>query len=84
MKVSLLKGLDAQGKTDVKVSFKQALVYRKALVRNLWHKISEQRNKSSGEKFLLEGDFAVKMAWAMGYEKAQREFISLLEETGEK
>ena len=84
MKVSLLKGLDKQGKTDLAVSFKQALVYRRALIRNLTHKINEQRNKSSSEKFILEGDFAVKMAWAMGYEKAQRESIALMESQDEK
>lgn len=84
MKVSLCKGLDKQGEIDVKVSFKQGLVFRKALVRNLLHKISEQRKKTRSEKFILEGDFAIRMAWNMGYEKAQEEFIALMQSDDEK
>ena len=35
--------------------------------------------KNNSEKFILEGDYAQKMAWAMGYERAQQEFITLME-----
>ena len=84
MKQSLFKGLDEQGKMDLKGSFLSALLFRKAIIRTLKIKINEQRKKNSSEKFILEGDFAQKMAWNMGYEKAQEEFIAFMKCDEEK
>lgn len=84
MKVSLFKGLDEQGTMDLKGSFLSALLFRKAIVKVLTNKINDQRIKSRKEKFILEGNYAQKMAWAMGYEQAQEEFIAFMKDNDKK
>lgn len=78
MKVSLTKGLDEQQVLDLKGSFTAALQFRKAVIRHIERKINERRKKSSNEDFILEGDFAQRMAWDMGYERAQRDHMELM------
>ena len=80
MKVSLSKGLDEQGQLDLKGSFTASLLFRQAVIRNIRDKINSTRKESNKMKFILEGDFGQKMAYTMGYEKAQEDFIALMEE----
>lgn len=80
MSSSLLSGLNSDQEVDIKMSYKQALVFRKAMVKHLTHKIDIKRKKSCSEDFHKDGDFALKMADTMGYERAQREFINTLTE----
>ena len=81
MKQSLYKGLDAQGKADVKSAFLSCLPFRKQLTKVLIDKIEVKRRKMVRENILAEeGSWALKMADSMGYERAQREFIELLTE----
>lgn len=78
MKTSLSKGLDAEGKRDVEAAFIAALPFRKQLVSVLEHKIEEKRKKMTKESTYEEpGDWSLKMADQMGYERALREVISL-------
>lgn len=79
LKSTQLSGLSKDEEGDLKGSFLSALIYRKSLAKHLTQKIEAKREKASLESFIVEGDFAVKMAWAMGYEKAQRELLNLIE-----
>ena len=84
MKLSLYKGLDDQGKADVKSAFLSGLPFRKQLVTVLYDKIEVKRKKMAKESLHDEGgDWALKMADAMGYERSMREFIDLLSEKSE-
>lgn len=80
MKLSLLQNLDKKTSDEIKGAFASALPFRKAVVSNLRNKITQERKKTHKENFFLEGDFAQKMAYSLGYEKAQEEFIALMEE----
>lgn len=82
--LSQLDGLDKGEEEDLKGSFLQALIFRMSIIKVLRNKISNKRKKSNSENFISEGDFAVKMAWTMGYEKAQEEFITLMDSTPQK
>ncbi len=84
MKQSLYKGLDEQGKVDVKSAFLSCLPFRKQLIKVLNDKIEVKRKKMVKESLHeVEGSWALKMADSMGYERAQREFIELLSEKSE-
>lgn len=81
MKLSLTKGLDEEGASDVKAAFVAGLVFRKAAIRVVEAKIEAKRKKLCSEGIHNEqGDFGLKAADNMGYERAQREFIELLSE----
>ena len=84
MKASLTKGLDKEDAERVKASFLQGLWFRKALVKNLRNKIEAWRKTSRSQTFILEGDFAQRVAWGMGYETAYEELIALLQDKDAK
>ena len=81
MKVSLTKGLDKEAAQDVRATFLSSLPFRKACIKNINSKIEAKRKRICSEGIHNEqGDFALKAADNMGYERAQREFIELLSE----
>lgn len=81
MKQSLYKGLDAQGEADVRSAFLSSLPLRKQLIKVLSDKIDVERKRMCKKDLHAEnGDWGLKMADSMGYERAQREFIALLSE----
>ena len=81
MKTSLSNGLDKEGKVDVRSAFLSCLPFRKQVVKVLKGKIEAKRKKLCKESLHdEEGNWALKMADSMGYERAQREFIQLMEE----
>ena len=85
MKASLYKGLDEQGKVDVRSAFLSALPLRKQLIKIFNDKIEVKRKKMVKEsEFDKVGRWDLKMADSMGYERAMRDFISLLEEKVEE
>ena len=81
MKISLTKGLDEQGAVDVRAAFLSSLPMRKQLISILYDRIeSARKNNCKKESYKDIGDWGLKMADSMGYERSQRELIALLEE----
>ena len=80
MKLSLMSGLDEGLEDELKSSFIQAKLYRMQLTASLERKIEASRKESCKKDFILQGDFAQRMADMIGYERGLREMIGLLNE----
>ena len=80
MKASLIHGLAKDAQQDVRGAFLAALPFRKQIIKILEHKIDEKRKKMCREETIQTANWDVEMAYYLGYEKAQRELISLMSE----
>ena len=80
MKDSLTRGLDKEGQDEVRGAFAASLPFRRQLKKVLNEKIEVGRKETCDKKAYKDGAFGLKMADSMGYERAQREMISLLSE----
>ena len=76
--------MDKEGARDVRASYIQALVFRKRAIEVTNKKIETLR-KASCKKDLHneQGDWALRMADSMGYERALRDFIIMLDDKSE-
>lgn len=79
LKTSLTKGLDNDHKEEVEQSYKACSVYRKQVIRLLNEKIDAKRKESCKSSEYDSPSWAFKQADAVGFERAMRELILLLE-----
>ncbi len=81
MKISLTKGLDKEAAQDVRAAFLSSHPLRKQLTKLLEERIDKARKNNSRKDCYDEpGDWSLKMADSIGYERSQRELIALLNE----
>lgn len=79
MKTSLTAGLTEQQKKEVTEDFKGAVALRAQLSKILDAKITSNRNTTISKDAYASPSWAYVQADAVGYERALREVISLLE-----
>lgn len=79
MKTSLLKGLNEADKDEIKGLFTQAARLRAVYVRTLEEKLEASQSGRVSADGYDSPAWAFRQADASGYERAIREFISLLE-----
>lgn len=79
MKVSWTKGLTPEEEKDVRANFLEALVLRKRLRRVIEDKISEARRTSIAKSTYDNVNWAYLQADEVGYERALKEIIDLIE-----
>ena len=78
MKTNITKGLEPDLAKEVESSFKSSSVYRKYLTKLLEDKIEASRKASCSKEKYYSANWAYSMADSMGYERALREMISLI------
>lgn len=78
MKTSLLKGLNADDKSEIKGLFIQSLRLRKQLIKTLEEKYSTAETESLSKGSYEDASWAYKQADLIGYKRAITEFISLI------
>lgn len=80
MKTVWTSGLESQDKKDVTANFKEAIVLRKRLVEMLEKKIISSRNACVSKDLYSEtANWPLLQADGIGYERALKEIISLIE-----
>jgi len=81
MKTTWTKGIkDAQGKDDLRSSFKSSALIRARLAEMLEGKISEKERQDMNAEGYECANWAYKMADSQGYKRALAEIISLISE----
>lgn len=81
MKTAWTKGLDDQDEKDIRGNFKEALVLRKRLSVIAEEKITTSHNHCLNKKSYDTPNWAYLQADSVGYERALKEIIALLQET---
>ena len=79
MKTTLTAGLSAQTKEEVKASFSAGVAFRIQLSRVLDKKINANKDQTLSKEAYEKPSWAYLQADAVGYERALREVISLLD-----
>lgn len=79
MKTSITKGLSEQEASEIKVEFVRAAHLRKRIIKLLEEKYDSERKNSLTKERYESPSWAYIQADAVGYERALREVISLLE-----
>ena len=78
MKTSLIKGLNASDRDEIKGQFIAALRLRKQLIKTLEEKATSADNESLTKEGYDSPSWAYKQADLVGYKRAISELISLL------
>lgn len=78
MKLSWTKGLDAEQKKDLKISFSEGLVMRHRLVELLESMVGTSQRLSRSKDAYESPNWAYLQADARGYERAMHEIMELI------
>ena len=79
MKTALTKGLVGEARLEMEREFNASSLLRKRLTALLLEKVSTKRTQRISEEEYASPSWAFKQADAVGYERALREVLSLLE-----
>jgi hypothetical protein len=80
LKTAITKGLEPDRAKEITGEFIASRGLRHRLIELFKEKIELSREESCSKNAYVNGQWAYKQADAMGYERAMREFISLLSE----
>lgn len=79
MKSSWLKGLDKDAEKEMRMAFTSSLILRQRLARILLEKEELARNNNRKSENYECPNWAYKQADLLGYERALREILNLIE-----